>query len=78
MSAVDRPRRLELRTDFRGEPWTRGEDMYIRSRYGEGRETVEGMEGADRVAAVLGRSKAEVVDRAYYLKKKHGKEWRRI
>lgn len=66
---ICRERPLRLRTIFSLDEWTDGEDEYIRGNFAR--------ESPERVASTIGRSVAEVVERAEHLRKRYGKDWLR-
>lgn len=66
---IARSKPLRLRTIFSRDAWTEGEDEYIRANFTR--------ESPERVASTIGRSVAEVIERAEFLRKKHGKDWLR-
>lgn len=66
---VSRAKPLRLRTIFSRDAWTEGEDEYIRANFAR--------ESPEKVASTIGRSVAEVIERAEFLRKKHGKDWLR-
>lgn len=66
---IARSNPLRLRTIFSCDAWTEGEDEYIRGNFAR--------ESPEKVASTIGRSVAEVIERAEFLRKKHGKDWLR-
>lgn len=66
---IARSKPPRLRTIFSRGAWTEGEDEYIRANFAR--------ESPEKVASTIGRSVAEVIERAEFLRKKHGKDWLR-